>query len=76
MGQIVGEKEFLLRQGMEVMGLNFFIYWLTWFITNVVQNIVSGVLLILAGLLFRLNFFLLNDAPLYIILFLLFGIAM
>ena len=76
MGQIVGEKEFLLRQGMEVMGLNFFIYWMTWFITNSIQNMISGALLIIAGLVFQLKFFLLNDPSLYIVLFFLFGFAM
>jgi hypothetical protein len=76
MGQIVGEKEFLLRQGMEVMGLNFFIYWFTWFTTNFVMNTISAVLLIIAGLIFQLQFFILNDPELYICLFVLFGMAM
>ena len=75
-GQIVTEKEFLLRQGMEVMGLNLYVYWITWFITNVVMNTISGLLLVAAGFVFQLKFFLLNDWQLYVLLFFWFGVAM
>ena len=70
------EKEFLLRQGMEVMGLNVFVYWITWLITNVIMNSISAVLLITAGFVFRLDFFYLNDPMLYFTLFFMFGVSM
>jgi hypothetical protein len=49
MGQIVTEKELRLREAMSVVGLNDWIYWFTWIITNLAWNTLTGLLLIIAG---------------------------
>lgn len=73
---IAVEKELHLRESMRVMGLLDFAYWLSWLIVNLVMNIISAMLLILAGVIFRFEFFLKNDFLAYFYLFVLFSIAM
>mmetsp|Transcript_22388 Transcript_22388/g.37501 ORF Transcript_22388/g.37501 Transcript_22388/m.37501 type:complete len:840 (+) Transcript_22388:121-2640(+) len=76
LGQIVREKELKLREGMRQMGLRDSAYWITWFLTNVTWNTLTGLILIASGAILQFSFFLKNDFPLYFFLFFLFGMAM
>eukprot|EP00741_Cyanophora_paradoxa_P000093 tig00000057_g89.t1 len=74
--QIVMEQELKLREGMRQMGLKDSAYWLTWGITNLAWNTLTGLIIIVSGAIFQFGFFLKNDFPTYFFLFFLFGLAM
>eukprot|EP01113_Clastostelium_recurvatum_P005090 TRINITY_DN1226_c0_g1_i1.p1 TRINITY_DN1226_c0_g1~~TRINITY_DN1226_c0_g1_i1.p1 ORF type:complete len:879 (-),score=247.94 TRINITY_DN1226_c0_g1_i1:81-2717(-) len=75
-GYIVTEKEFKLREGMNVMGLKDSVYWFTWWVTNTIFNTLSVLVLIISGYIFQFDFFLKNDFGTFFFLFFLFGLAM
>lgn len=57
LNQIVHEKETKLRQGMNIMGLSDSMFWLSWFITAEILFAIVAVLVILAGVIARFEFF-------------------
>eukprot|EP01130_Rhizamoeba_saxonica_P017887 TRINITY_DN8798_c0_g1_i1.p1 TRINITY_DN8798_c0_g1~~TRINITY_DN8798_c0_g1_i1.p1 ORF type:complete len:1347 (+),score=353.90 TRINITY_DN8798_c0_g1_i1:25-4041(+) len=76
MGNLVREKQKHLRESMRVMGLIESAFWITWFITNLIMNTFSILLLIATGAVFQLNFFLKNDFLTFFFLFFLFALSM
>lgn len=36
LGEIVREKEYRLRQGLNIFGVSHYIFWISWFITSLV----------------------------------------
>lgn len=67
--EIVREKEYKLRQGLNIFGAGHTAYWLSWFLIAAIYSLVSSVSTYLAGLAFGFGFFV--DTPFYIIIFLL-----
>ena len=61
---------------MEQMGLRTSAYWASWFVTNIVINSLSAIVLLLGGFIFRFDFFVKNNFTLLVIFFLLFNWAM
>eukprot|EP01100_Stratorugosa_tubuloviscum_P006213 TRINITY_DN268_c0_g1_i3.p1 TRINITY_DN268_c0_g1~~TRINITY_DN268_c0_g1_i3.p1 ORF type:complete len:717 (-),score=265.29 TRINITY_DN268_c0_g1_i3:461-2569(-) len=74
--QLVQEKELKLKQGMKVMGLKLGPFWLSWFITGMFVNIVSVLIMIGFGYVFKFAFFQLTDFGVLFVGFFLFGTAM
>jgi len=73
---IVGEKEYRLRHGMQMMGLKSSVYWVSWFLVNVVIVFFSALLEVTFGIAFGFNVF--TNASFFVLflLFFLFGLAM
>lgn len=65
--EIVREKEYKLRQGLNIFGASHAAYWLSWFVIANIYSIVSALSTFLAGFLFGFGFF--KDTPAYIIIF-------
>ncbi|KAI9597443.1 hypothetical protein BDF19DRAFT_435110 [Syncephalis fuscata] len=73
---IVSEKEQKLRESMAMMGLSDEIYWLSWWITNLVPVLVCALVTCLLGLAFRFEPFVYSNFAVMLITFFLFGMAM
>ena len=65
--EIVREKEYKLRQGLNIFGASHFAYWVSWFMISIIYALVSSISTYLAGLAFGFGFFL--DTPFYITIF-------
>ena len=65
--EIVREKEYKLRQGLNIFGASHSAYWISWFLVSNVYALVSSVSTYLAGLAFGFGFF--TETPFYIIIF-------
>lgn len=76
LGQLVTEKEMHLRDALVTHGMRTSVYWLTWFIVNCIVNVVCAAILVLFGVIFSFQFFVLNDFLTYATLFFLFSVAM
>lgn len=68
--EIVREKEYKLRQGLNIFGASHGAYWLSWFLISVLYSLVSSLSTYLAGLTFGFGFF--TQTPFYIIIFFIF----
>lgn len=68
--EIVREKEYRLRQGLNIFGASHTAYWISWFIIAVLYSLICSITSFLAGFAFRFGFFV--DTPFYIIIFLVF----
>lgn len=73
---IVTEKELRLREAMRQMGLRTSSYWISWFATNTLVNLVQSLLLCITGLILQLDFFTKNSFGLYFCLFFTFATAL
>ncbi|CAI8597974.1 unnamed protein product [Vicia faba] len=76
MSYLVTEKELKLRQAMTVMGLYDSAYWLSWLTWETVVTFLSSILILLSGMMFRLDFFLKNSFAVLFFLFFLFQLNM
>ena len=56
-GELLKEKTKKLRQGLVVMGMTSTSYWLSWFTVSIALNGMITASLILAGLIFKFEFF-------------------
>jgi hypothetical protein len=65
--EIVREKEYKLRQGLNIFGASHAAYWLSWFVIANIYALVGSVSTYLAGLIFGFGFY--TDTPFYIIIF-------
>lgn len=65
--EIVREKEYKLRQGLNIFGASHSSYWFSWFLISNIYAIVSSISTYIAGLVFGFGFF--TDTPFYIIIF-------
>lgn len=65
--EIVREKEYKLRQGLNIFGATHFAYWTSWFVVSNIYSLIVSVSTYLAGLAFGFGFF--SDTPFYIIIF-------
>lgn len=73
---IVAEKEQRLRHAMEVMGLTPTIYWLSYFVTYMLEILVSSLVTVVFGLAFGFQAFRNCNFGVLYITFFLFGTAM
>ncbi|KAM4107078.1 hypothetical protein ACB094_04G115600 [Castanea mollissima] len=76
MGSLVTEKELKLRQAMTMMGLYDSAYWLSWLTWEGILTVLSSILMVLFGMLFRFDIFLKNSFAVVFLLFFLFQINM
>ena len=51
-GELAREKEFRLRQGLNVVGVSHIVYWINWFVIGTLLNILQVSVLIITGFLF------------------------
>lgn len=68
--EIVREKEYKLRQGLNVFGAPHWAYWLSWFIISLIYSLLSAISTLLAGLSFQFLFF--KDTPFLIVILIMF----
>lgn len=59
--KISQEKELNLRHAMTIMGLKDYIYWISWFLTQFLIEIISTSILIVTGITFQFAFFVNTD---------------
>ncbi len=76
LSHIVKEKELRLREAMKQMGLRPFPYWVSWFITDALLDLVNVLVICLTGWALRLDFFVKNAFFLYFLLLLLASLAL
>ncbi|KAK7281814.1 hypothetical protein RIF29_10111 [Crotalaria pallida] len=76
MSSLVTEKELKLRQAMTMMGLYDSAYWLSWLTWELVIMLMSSLLIVLFGMMFRFRFFLENSFVVLFVLFFLFELSM
>ena len=67
--EIVREKEYKLRQGLNIFGASHTAYWISWFLITLIYSLICSVASYLAGLSFGFGFF--ADTPFYIIILML-----
>lgn len=65
--EIVREKEYRLRQGLNIFGAGHAAYWVSWFVIANIYALVSSVFTYLAGWVFQFGLF--TETPFYIIIF-------
>jgi hypothetical protein len=53
--EIAKEKEFKLRQGLNVVGVSHFVYWINWIIVGTILNLIQTSVLMICGNIFRLD---------------------
>ena len=73
---IVGEKEYRLRHGMQMMGLKPSVYWLSWFVVNMTIVFFSSLLEVAFGIAFQFNVFVNASFAALFLLFFIFGLSM
>ncbi|KAJ8764040.1 hypothetical protein K2173_004931 [Erythroxylum novogranatense] len=76
MGSLVAEKELKLRQAMSMMGLYDSAYWLSWITWEGMIVLISSLLLVLFGIMFRFDFFKKNSFEVVFLAFFLFQLNM
>ncbi|KNC47836.1 ATP-binding cassette transporter [Thecamonas trahens ATCC 50062] len=69
LGRVVAEKEAKLREGMNIMGLKSSSYWLSWLLFNAASNLISVLVLVIAGAGFQQLVYAPSTARLYKVLF-------
>lgn len=67
--EIVREKEYKLRQGLNIFGASHTAYWISWFLITLIYSLICSIASYLAGLSFGFGFF--TDTPFYIIILML-----
>ena len=72
--EIVREKEFKLRQGLNVFGAPHFSYWISWFVVSIIYSLITTFATIAAGAAFQFHYFL--DSPILIIVMYMFPFCM
>lgn len=72
--EIVREKEFKLRQGLNVFGASHFSYWLSWFIISILYSVIVSTATLAAGVAFQFPFFL--DTPAFIVIIFMFSLCL
>ncbi|CAI7736838.1 unnamed protein product [Closterium sp. NIES-54] len=73
---LVTERELKLRQAMSTMGLMDSVFWLTWFLWEVLLAIISCIFLVCFGMMFQFDFFLHNAFLVLFLMFFLFWLSM
>lgn len=63
------EKEYKLRQGLNIFGASHTAYWISWFLITLIYSLICSIASYLAGLSFGFGFF--ADTPFYIIILML-----
>ena len=77
LSHIVKEKELRLRvKQMKQMGLQSLPYWLSWFITNAVLDLLNVLVVCITGWALRLDFFIKNSFFLYFFILFLMSLAL
>ncbi|XP_030937873.1 ABC transporter A family member 2-like isoform X2 [Quercus lobata] len=76
MGSLVTEKELKLRQAMTMMGLYDSAFWLSWLTWEGILTVLSSILMVVFGMLFRFDIFVKNSFAVVFLLFFLFQINM
>ncbi|CAM8920749.1 unnamed protein product [Rhodiola kirilowii] len=76
MTSLVQERELKLRQAMSIMGLYDTAYWLSWLIWEAVMAILSSLMTVLFGMMFRFDFFKRNNFGVVFLLFFVFQVNM
>ena len=75
-GEIVREKEYRLRQGMQVVGVSALAYWSSWLLTSITFSAGITLSLQLSGYIFQFDFFLRTPFLLTFVTFFFFAMAM
>lgn len=73
--ELLQEKGKKLRQGLVVMGLSHFTYWLSWILTTVALVILLSTIMIFCGYVIGFDLFTKTPIPILFVLFFTFGFA-
>jgi hypothetical protein len=76
LNEVVREKELKLRQGLQVVGVNHTVYWLSWIISGIAFSMMTAVSLIVSAMICGFDFFLNTPFMISFIIFFVFGLAM
>ena len=68
------EKEFKLRQGLNVFGASHFSYWFSWFVISLLYSLIVSGATLAAGLAFNFQFFV--NTPFSIVLIFMFSLSL
>ena len=76
LNEVVREKELKLRQGLQVVGVNHTVYWLSWIITGITFCVITSISLIVSAMICGFDIFWNTPFLISFTIFFVFGLAM